>query len=162
MNLIQISIILFSGSMLIYGNPSSASFDVVVIPSQSQPSNTFLIMIPLALELELGCGSNGRLAGSMHLKEAKKGHLLALTCSKSRFSLIVNGESTHFEEHRYCSNGTRYFPQKSTNLMCSMRLSKKTPAKKNKIGIRLVLALFRFVIYLGNIVLPLHFGLTQQ
>lgn len=38
----------------------------------------------------------------------------------------------HFDEHRYWSNGTRYFPQKSTNLMCSMRLSKNTPATKQK------------------------------
>lgn len=35
------------------------------------PSNTFRIIIPLALELELGCGSYGRVAGSMHLKKHK-------------------------------------------------------------------------------------------
>lgn len=34
---------------------------------------------------------------------------------------------THLEEHRYCINGTRYFPQKSTNLICSTWLSKNTP-----------------------------------
>lgn len=33
----------------------------------------------------------------------------------------------HLDEHRYCSNGIRYFPQKSTNLMCSTRSSKNTP-----------------------------------
>jgi hypothetical protein len=38
----------------------------------------------------------------------------------------------HFDEHRYCSNGIRYLPQKSTNLMCSTLSSKNTPAKVNK------------------------------
>lgn len=76
MNFLQIRFLL-SGSMLISVNSSSDFFDVVVMWSQSQPSNTFLIMIPLALELELGCGSNGRLAGSMHLEEREKGNLLA-------------------------------------------------------------------------------------
>lgn len=36
----------------------------------------------------------------------------------------------HLLEHRYCNRGTLYFPQKSTNLMCSTRLSKKTPENK--------------------------------
>lgn len=34
---------------------------------------------------------------------------------------------TYFDEHRYWSRGTRYRPQKSTNLICSTRLSKNTP-----------------------------------
>lgn len=35
----------------------------------------------------------------------------------------------HLDEHRYCNNGIRYLPQKSTNLMCSTRSSKNTPDK---------------------------------
>lgn len=41
----------------------------------------------------------------------------------------------YLDEQRYCINGTRYLPQKSTNFICSTRLSKNT---------------------------PLHLGLTQQ
>lgn len=88
------------------------------------PSKTFLIIIPLALELELGCGSYGRFAGSMHLKSKKSTNML-WKC----FERLWNAARwfTYFDEHKYCSSGTRYFPQKSTNLICSMRLSKKTP-----------------------------------
>lgn len=35
---------------------------------------------------------------------------------------------THLAEHKYCNSGIRYFPQKSTNLTCSTRLLKNTPA----------------------------------
>lgn len=45
--------------------------------------------------------------------------------------MYTNNE-TYFDEQRYCSRGTRYLPQKSTNLMCSIRLSKKTPGKKDQ------------------------------
>lgn len=38
----------------------------------------------------------------------------------------------HFDEHRYWSSGIRYFPQKSTNFICSTRSSKNTPAIKRK------------------------------
>lgn len=44
----------------------------------------------------------------------------------------------HLDEHRYCSRGMRYLPQKSTNLMCSTRSSKNTPGgKKQKKKIRI-------------------------
>lgn len=42
------------------------------------------------------------------------------------------GVLVHRGEQRYCSNGRRYFPQKSTNLMCSTRDVKQTPGKKAK------------------------------
>merc|ERR550534_26715 len=38
--------------------------------------------------------------------------------------------SVHFGVQRYCSNGRRYLPQKSTKLTCSTRLSKYTPAHR--------------------------------
>lgn len=41
--------------------------------------------------------------------------------------------ATHFDEQRYCRRGMRYFPQKSTNLMCSTRLSKNTPETDMKL-----------------------------
>ncbi|KYN28466.1 hypothetical protein ALC57_02193 [Trachymyrmex cornetzi] len=46
-------------------------------------------------------------------------------------SLLSRG-SMHLLLHKYCNSGKRYLPQKSTNLMCSTRLLKKTPAQKSK------------------------------
>lgn len=44
-----------------------------------------------------------------------------------RWGLCSSSCSIHFDEHKYCNKGTRYLPQKSTNFICSTRLSKKTP-----------------------------------
>lgn len=46
-------------------------------------------------------------------------------------SLLLDEQSSHFSstcgEQRNCSSGSRYLPQKSTNLMCLTRASKYTP-----------------------------------
>lgn len=49
--------------------------------------------------------------------------------------------TTYLEEHKYCMRGTRYFPQKSTNLICSTWLSKNTPVH---LGFTQQLALARY------------------
>lgn len=67
--------------------------------------------------------------------------------------------ATHFDEHRYCNNGTRYLPQKSTNLICSTRLSKKTPAKWS---IKNSVTLIHKEPFVCSERVPLHLGLTQQ
>lgn len=43
---------------------------------------------------------------------------------------VYPGTVLHLGEQRYCSKGMRYFPQKSTNLMCSTLTSKYTPKYK--------------------------------
>lgn len=66
---------------------------------------------------------------------------------------------TYRDEHKYWSKGTRYFPQKSTNLICSTRLSKKTPKSiywSNETQI-----LDKRVDDIAIPFIPLHFGLTQ-
>lgn len=71
-------------------------------------------------------------------------------------------DSIHFLLQRYCSNGRRYFPQKSTNLTCSTLLLKNTPVtkrinflflkitRKMKIAIS-TCALSRIIVYCFNL-----------